>query len=53
MASPNRPARLNRALLLLVSVILLAAAAFILLTAFGALTLLRLPACPRRPGSPT
>jgi hypothetical protein len=41
MASPNRPARLNRALLLLVAVILLAAAAFILLTAFGVLTLLR------------
>jgi hypothetical protein len=41
MASPNRPARLNRTLLLLVAVILLAAAAFVLLTATGLLTLLR------------
>lgn len=40
MASPNRPARLNRTLLLLWAVVLLAAAAFTLLTAFGVLTLL-------------
>ena len=39
MASPNRPARLNRTLLLLVAVVLLAAAAFTLLTAFGVLVL--------------
>lgn len=41
MASPNRPARLNRTLLLLAAIILLAAASFALLTAFGVLTLLR------------
>lgn len=40
MASPNRPARLNRTLLLLVAIILLAAAAFTLLTGLGVLTLL-------------
>ncbi len=40
MASPNRPARLNRTLLLVVAIVLLAAAAFALLTAFGVLRLL-------------
>ena len=40
MASPNRPARLNRTLLLIVAVVLLAAAAFALLTGFGVLRLL-------------
>lgn len=40
MASPNRPARLNRTLLLLVAIVLLAAAAFTLLTAFGVVTVL-------------
>lgn len=40
MASPNRPARLNRTLLFLVAIILLAAAAFTLLTGFGVLLLL-------------
>lgn len=38
MASPNRPARLNRTLLLIVALVLLAAAAFTLLTGFGVLT---------------
>jgi membrane protein implicated in regulation of membrane protease activity len=37
MASPNRPARLNRTLLFVVAVVLLAAAAFVLLTASGVL----------------
>jgi hypothetical protein len=37
MASPNRPARLNRTLLLVVSIVLLAAAAFTLLLGFGVL----------------
>lgn len=37
MASPNRPARLNRSLLLVVAILLLAAAAFTLLTGFGIL----------------
>ena len=37
MASPNRPARLNRTLLLLVAVVLLLIAAFALFTAFGVL----------------
>ncbi len=41
MASPNRPARLNRFLLFVVAIVLLAAAAFALLTAFGVLRLLR------------
>lgn len=41
MASPNRPARLNRTLLLIVAIVLLAAAAFALLTAFGVLRVLR------------
>lgn len=41
MASPNRPARLNRSVLLLVAVVLLGAAAFTLLTATGVLPLLR------------
>jgi len=40
MASPNRPARLNRTLLFVVAVVLLAAAAFTLLTASGVLRLL-------------
>ena len=40
MASPNRPARLNRVLLFLVGLVLLAAAAFALLTAFGVLRVL-------------
>ncbi len=39
MASPNRPARLNRTLLLLVAIVLLAAAAFTLLSASGVLGL--------------
>ena len=39
MASPNRPARLNRTLLALVGIVLMAAAAFALLTAFGVLRL--------------
>lgn len=39
MASPNRPARLNRTLLLLTAVVLLAAAAFTLLVAFEVLAL--------------
>ena len=37
MASPNRPARLNRTLLMLIAVVLLAAAAFTLLLGFGVL----------------
>ena len=41
MASPNRPARLNRTLLGIVGIVLLAAAAFALLTAFGVLPFLR------------
>ena len=41
MASPNRPARLNRFLLFVVGVLLLAAGVFALLTAFGVLRLLR------------
>lgn len=41
MASPNRPARLNRTLLAVVGIILLAGSAFALLTAFGVLRLLR------------
>ena len=40
MASPNRPARLNRTLLAVVGIVLMAAAAFALLTAFGVLRLL-------------
>jgi hypothetical protein len=40
MASPNRPARLNRTLLALTALVLLGAAAFALLTGFGVLTLL-------------
>src|ERR1043165_127333 len=40
MASANRPARLNRTLLLLTAIVLLAVAAFVLLTAFGVLPLL-------------
>lgn len=39
MASPNRPARLNRTLLFVTAVVLLAAAAFVLLTATGVLRL--------------
>ena len=41
MASPNRPARLNRTLLALFGLMLLAAGAFQLTTAFGVLPLLR------------
>ncbi len=41
MASPNRPARLNRSLLFVVAMVLLAAGAFALLTAFGVLPLVR------------
>ena len=37
MASPNRPARLNRTLLLIAAILLLLAAAFTLLAAFGIL----------------
>lgn len=37
MASPNRPARLNRSLLLLAAIVLLAAAAFVLLLGSGIL----------------
>ncbi len=40
MASPNRPARLNRTLLLITAIVLLAAAAFTFLTAFGVLAVL-------------
>jgi len=39
MASPNRPARLNRTLLLVVAIVLLTAAAFTLLTGSGVLDL--------------
>lgn len=41
MASPNRPARLNRSLLFVVAMVLLAAGAFALLTAFGVLPFVR------------
>jgi hypothetical protein len=55
MASPNRPARLNRSLLLLISLVLLAAAAFTLLLGFGILAGLGLtspaPAAPLTPAS--
>lgn len=40
MTNPDRPARLNRLLLLLAGIVLLAVGAFVLLTAFGILPLL-------------
>lgn len=43
MASPNRPARLNRSLLLLLAIVLLLAAVFVLLLGFGVLAMLGLP----------
>ncbi|GAA4921898.1 hypothetical protein EV188_1169 [Actinomycetospora succinea] len=50
MASPNRPARLNRSLLLLIAIVLLAAAAFTLLLGFGVLAGLGVTS--PEPGSP-
>ena len=51
MASPNRPARLNRTLLALFGLMLLAAGAFLLTTAFGVLPLLRPDALSSPPNS--